>query len=76
MVFVIVVIVQRKTMNDKSQVKHHANKPLLLEYTVMHSDEGYQTQCPTCPWTSGIKTSEVTAHLLYYKHLEFIGNLL
>jgi hypothetical protein len=62
-------------MNDKSQIKIHdkvPNKGVDSDCTINTTNEGHQAQCPSCPWTSGIKDFKGSARILYYRHLDFV----
>lgn len=63
-------------MNDPSQFEYHKEKIALLNCEINQTEEGYQSACPRCPWTSGIKESKELCMKAYYRHLAYVLNRL
>lgn len=61
-------------MNDKSQIKYHIGEDPDLPPVIDKTEEGYQSKCPICPWTSGIRNHRYVVNFLYYTHISYVFN--
>lgn len=56
-------------------IKHYKKvKFIPLECLINETEEGFQSECSCCPWTSGIRETKEWVTGAYYRHLAYILN--